>query len=77
MIAVTPDMQGKEHRAVLNFTQVIGIGTPRTPHPQASAPPPWFWGGGAHSLAREGLGESQFRRGGIYTVVLFTVYLCT
>jgi hypothetical protein len=29
-------------------------------------------GGGAHSLARDGLGESQFRRGTyMYTVVLF------
>jgi hypothetical protein len=35
------------------------------------APPPPVLGGGAHWLAREGLGESQFRRGdihcGIYT----------
>jgi hypothetical protein len=30
------------------------------------APPPPFLGGGAHSLAREGLGESQFRRGDIH-----------
>ncbi len=35
-------------------------------------PPPPVLGGVAHSLAREGLGESQFRRGYIqYTVVLF------
>ncbi len=36
-----------------------------TPHPQASVPPPprFRSRGGAHSLAREGLGESQFRRG--------------
>jgi hypothetical protein len=35
-----------------------------TPHPQASVPPsPPVLGEGAHSLAREGLGESQFRRG--------------
>ncbi len=48
-------------------------GSPPTPHPQASVlPPPCFWGGG-HSLARKGLGESQFRRGA-YTVVLF---ICT
>jgi hypothetical protein len=32
-----------------------------------------FLGGGEHSLARKGLGESQFRRGA-YTVVLF---ICT
>jgi hypothetical protein len=36
------------------------------PSPQASVPPPPVLGGGAHSLAREGLGESQFRRGDIH-----------
>jgi hypothetical protein len=35
--------------------------------------PPVVLGGGEHSLARKGLGESQFRRGA-YTVVLF---ICT
>jgi hypothetical protein len=50
------------------------LGLPPTPRPQASVPPPpCFWGGGEHSLARKGLGESQFRRGA-YTVVLF---ICT
>jgi hypothetical protein len=47
--------------------------SPPTPHPQASVPPPPSLGGGEHSLARKGLGESQFRRGA-YTVVLF---ICT
>ncbi len=36
-------------------------------------PTPLLLGGGEHSLARKGLGESQFRRGA-YTVVLF---ICT
>ncbi len=49
------------------------MGLPPTPQPQASAPSPLFLGGGEHSLARKGLGESQFRRGA-YTVVLF---ICT
>ncbi len=42
-----------------------------TPHPQASVPPPppRFMGGGAHSLAREGLGESNSDEG-TYTVEL-------
>ncbi len=31
----------------------------------------WFRGGGAHSLAREGVGESQFRRGDIHCGTLF------
>jgi hypothetical protein len=53
---------------------------PPNPHPPPNLPPPprvWgggdthlFLGGGEHSLARKGLGESQFRRGA-YTVVLF------
>jgi hypothetical protein len=47
---------------------------PPIPHLQASVPPlpHMVLGGRAHSLAREGLGESQFQRGDIpYTVVLF------
>jgi hypothetical protein len=35
-------------------------------------PSPRFWGGGAHSLAREGAGESQFRRGYINCGTLYT-----
>ncbi len=52
-----------------------------SPNPSPSgecAPPHWFRGGGAHSQARKGLGESQFRRGETlyskYTVVL-CIYL--
>ncbi len=57
--------------AKLFFSPVVGIGTPLTPHPRASVPPlPPFLGGGAHSLAREGLRESQCRRK-TYTVILF------
>jgi hypothetical protein len=62
---------------------LVGIGTPPTPHPQASVPlcplvgigtlppplspasvplPPEPTGGGAHSPAGEGLGESHFQR---------------
>jgi hypothetical protein len=32
------------------------------PHPLTCKSPPFGSGGGAHSLAREGVGESQFRR---------------
>jgi hypothetical protein len=53
------------------FSPVVGIGNPLTPHPQASVPPPRVLGGVAHSLAREGLGESQFRRGDIYCGTLY------
>jgi hypothetical protein len=60
---------------VLSFSPVVGIGTPPTPHPQASVPPPVL-GGGAHSLAREGLGVSQFRRWGIHCGTLYIYVLC-
>ncbi len=49
------------------------------PHPQASVPsptPPSVLGGGAHSLAREGLGESQFRGGDIHFSTLYIYVLC-
>jgi hypothetical protein len=56
---------------VLSFSQAVGIGTPPTPHPQASVP---VLGGGAHSLAREGLGESQFRRGDtLYSIPMYVI----
>jgi hypothetical protein len=61
------------------FSQVVGIRTPPTPHPQVSVPPPlpvpW---GGAHSQAREGLGEPQFRRGDIHcgTFSIYVHVLC-
>jgi hypothetical protein len=38
------------------------------PHsPAGECAPPFGSGGGAHSLAREGVGESLFRRGDIHT----------
>jgi hypothetical protein len=40
---------------------LVGIGTPPTPLPQASVPPP-RWSGGTHSPAAKGVGKSQFRR---------------
>ncbi len=46
---------------------------PQPPTPWLVCPSPLFLGGGEHSLARKGLGESYFRRGA-YTVVLF---ICT
>jgi hypothetical protein len=64
-----------QHRVgrVLSFSPVVEIGTPPAPYPHASVPPPPLGpGGGAHSMTREGVGESQFRRGDIhFFVVLF------
>ncbi len=69
--------EGCRHRVgrVLSFSQVVGIGTPPTPHPQASVPP-FGSGGGASSLAKEGVGESQFRRGDIHCGTLYMYVLC-
>ncbi len=61
---------------VLSFSPVVGIGTPPTPHPQASVPPPllWFRGEG-HTRWRERGWESPNSDEGTYTVVLF-IYMC-
>ncbi len=40
------------------------------------APSPRLSGGGAHSLAGQGLGESQFRRGDIHCGTLYIYVLC-
>jgi hypothetical protein len=43
------------------------------PHPQPLTP---VLGGGTHSLAREGLGEPQFRRRDIHCGTLYVYVLC-
>ncbi len=65
------------HR-VLSFSQVVGIGTPQPLTRRRVCPPPPGSEGGAHSLrlAREGLGESQFRRGDIHCGTLYINLLC-
>ncbi len=68
-----------DHRVgrVQSFSPVVGIGTPPTPHPQVCVPPPPGSGGeGAHSLAREGGRESQFRRGDIHCGTVYIYVLC-
>jgi hypothetical protein len=49
----------KEYHSVC---PLVGIGTLPTPLSPASVPLPQNGGGGAHSPAGKGLGESQFRR---------------
>jgi hypothetical protein len=39
-------------------------------------PPPFVWGGGANSLAGEGVGESHFRRGDIHWYSRYICSLC-
>jgi hypothetical protein len=48
-----------------------------TPLPAGECvPPPWFGGGGAHSLAGEGAGESQLGRGDKHCGTLVMYVLC-
>jgi hypothetical protein len=67
-----------EHRqSARPFLQSSELGLPHAPtHPQASLAPTLVPNGGrvAHSLAGEGVGESQFRRGDIHCD---TLYMCT
>ncbi len=67
-----------DHRVggVLSFFSIRRNWTPPTPHPLASVPPPPFGSGGrgAHSLEREGMGESQFRRRDIHCGTLSPFY---
>ena len=52
------------------------MGTPPTLTRRRVCPSPPVLGGGAHSLAREGVGESQFRRGDIHCGILYIYVLC-
>ncbi len=58
---------------MLRFSPIVGIGTPLTPHPQASLPPPPpFVSEGRGTLACERGGwESPNSDEGTYTVVLY------
>jgi hypothetical protein len=66
------ELYSVHHRVgrVLSFSQVVGIGTPPIPHPQARVPPSRFWGEG-HTRWRERGWESPNSDEGTCTVVLF------
>jgi hypothetical protein len=53
------------------FLQSSELGLPHPSPAGECALPPFAWGGGAHSLAREGVGESHFRRGDIHCGTLY------
>ncbi len=54
----------------------LGLPQPLT-HRRVCLPTPHLVpGGGAHSVAREGVGESQFRRGDIHCGTLYIYILC-
>ncbi len=52
------------------------LGLPQTLSRRRVCPPPLDPRGGAHSLAREGVGESQYRRGDINCGTLYICTLC-
>jgi hypothetical protein len=57
------------------FLQLSELGLPKPlTRRRVCPPPPLVLGGGAHSLARKGVGESKFRRGNIHCG---TLYICT
>jgi hypothetical protein len=62
------DVEAHSRQSAKLFLQSSELGLPHPPPAGECAPPPAFGsgGGGAHSLAGEGLGESQFRRGDIH-----------
>ncbi len=70
-------MVGYLHRVgrVLSFSPVVGIGTPPTPNPQESVPPPlWFWGEG-NTCWRERGWESP--NSDEEHTLWYSLYLCT
>jgi hypothetical protein len=76
----TIGIDGWVHRVdrVLSFFSVVGIGTPPTPHPQASVTPPapLVPGVGAHALAGErGGGRVPIPARG--QTLWYSVYICT
>jgi hypothetical protein len=63
-------------QSAIDFSPVVGIGTPPTPHPQASVPPPLWYRVEGHTRWRERGWESPDSDEGTYTVVLCTYVLC-
>ncbi len=63
-------------RALSFFSSRRNCDSPNTSPAAECAPPPRTGGGGAHSPAGEGLGESQLRRGDIHCGTLYIYVLC-
>ncbi len=58
------------------FLQSLELGLPQPLTRTRVSPPPGSGGRGTHLLAREGVGESQFRRGDIHCGTLYMYVLC-
>ncbi len=66
----------QSRQSAKRFLQSLKLGLPQPLTRMRVCPPPLIPGGGAHSLAREGVGESQFRRGDIHCGTLYKYVLC-
>jgi hypothetical protein len=58
------------------YLQSLELGLPQPLTRTRVFPPPLVPVGGAHSLAREGVGESQFLRGDIHCGTLYMYVFC-
>jgi hypothetical protein len=70
-------LRHREGRVLSFFSSRRNWDSP-SPHTQASVPPPLPFGsgGGAHSLAREGVGVSHAQRGDRHIGTLYIYVLC-
>ncbi len=69
--------QGRQSAKPFLQSSELGLSQPLTSRRVCTPPPPpLILGGEAHSLAREGLGESQSRRGDIHCGTLYMNVLC-
>ncbi len=64
----------QSRKSAMLFLKSSELGLPQPLTRRGVCPPPPVLGGGAHSLAREGLGESQFRRGDIHWHLWYSLH---
>jgi hypothetical protein len=79
MLSVLHACKSQSGKSAKLFLQSSELGLPQPLARRRVCPPTptsQVLGGGAHSLAREGLGESQFRRGDIHCGTLYIYVLC-
>ncbi len=72
----TVNRQSRQSAKLFLQSSELGLPQPLTRRRVCHPPPPLVPGGGAHSLAREGVGESQFQRGDIHcgTLYIYVLY---
>ncbi len=76
IVCALHSLYSRSRQIAMLFLQSSELGLPHPLALRRVPPPPFGSGGGAHSLAREGMGESQFRRGDIHCGTLYIYVLC-